>query len=514
MHVTRRYWASVGLAGLLAAAAIGLAQPILVAGAAGLAAWLLSHQWLFVRTAQQLQADLQITQRVTRTRVGVDDPVTANLTITRPTRLRSPITVTVAAGVPLGATGATPAARKCTLTPTESGAATTFTVEWPVAGQATFDSPTVTVTDDHGLFQTSFAGTTPASPTVTVQPERPRALHVGTGGDPIQTVFGEHPGAKQVTGLDPATVREYAPGDPLRQIDWNATARSDDLYVRTFTEQTEHETALFIDHRAPMGTGTPGETKLAYARQVALSVLDHAQAHGDPVGLYAVGDGGVTVRQPSTSTGSAYATLRTALHDLTPTQAAETEPASGDSTTADVTDTSSATTGAGVPGAAASVTPRDARQAADALTRETSAFATRLRPFYSARQTYVERIATTPLYATARAYLTTGGGTGHNRTPDRTVILTDATNQAEVREAVNVARRYSDYVFVFLTPTVLFEPNGLADVDRAYTLYADFETFRQQLARLDDVSAFEVAPGERLATLQTTTPSTVRSRGE
>jgi uncharacterized protein (DUF58 family) len=379
----------------------------------------------------------------------------------------------------------------------------TFTVQWPVAGRVEFTAPTVTVQDARGLFQTAFAGHAPAPPTVTVRPQQPRAVHVGAGGDPTSAAFGEHAGEQQTSGIEPETVREYMPGDPLRQIDWKATARSDQLYVRTFTERIEHETAVFIDHRAAMATGSPGETKLAYAQQVALALFERAEADGDPLGLYAVGDDGVTVSQPPNPTVDTYATLRTTIHDLTPTDPT-TRPHHSETTP---TEAPWAETRAEA-GKAIERTPISARRAAETLSTETSPFATRLRPFFSARQTYIQRIATRPLYTAIRSYLMTGGTT-HTLSPARTAIVTDDTHPAEVREAVKVARQYSDHVFVFMTPTVLFEPGGLADLETAYDRYTDFESFRQGLARLDQVSAFEVAPGERLATLKTATPSTI-----
>jgi hypothetical protein len=63
---------------------------------------------------------------------------------------------------------------------------------------------------------------------------------------------------------------------------------------------------------------------------------------------------------------------------------------------------------------------------------------------------------------------------------------------------VKLARRDEGEVLVFLTPQVLFEPGGLADMEDAYERYVDFEEFRRELARLERVSAFEIAPGDRL----------------
>jgi uncharacterized protein (DUF58 family) len=503
MQVTRRWWANVGLAVLLAVGAVVLARPLLLAGAAALGARLLVQQWHFARTATRLDTELKIAQGFDRTQVAVEEPVTGTLTVKRIDTTGTPVEVTVEADVPLSATGSDRSERRCVLAPEERETATTFAVAWPVAGQMEFDPPTVTVTDERRLFRTAFTARNTHPQTVTVRPPQPQSLHVGAGGTPETGVFGEHAGDEQSSGVEPETVREYAPGDPLRRIDWKATARSPDLYVRTFTERIEHEVAMFVDHRSEMGTGRPGETKLDYAEQVALAVLDRAEDDGDPIGLYAIGDNGVTSRRPPDATGGTYSSLRTEIHDLTPTRAVDPGEEDRPGGVSESETTSRAT---------ADVTPNDARKRTSALSADRSAFAETLRPFYSARQTYVQRIASRPLYAAVRAYLATGGP-NRNLSPARTVILTDDTERAALREAVKIARQHSDHVLVFLTPSVLFEPAGLADVDDAYDRYVDFETFRRNLAGLDGVSAFEIAAGDWLATLQTTAAN-APARGE
>jgi len=46
---------------------------------------------------------------------------------------------------------------------------------------------------------------------------------------------------------------------------------------------------------------------------------------------------------------------------------------------------------------------------------------------------------------------------------------------------------------------VLYEPGGLADLERAYDRYLAFEEFRRELAKLDGVTALEVGPADRLS---------------
>jgi hypothetical protein len=121
-----------------------------------------------------------------------------------------------------------------------------------------------------------------------------------------------------------------------------------------------------------------------------------------------------------------------------------------------------------------------------------AAFDATLGPYFAAQRTYVERIEGDPLFETARTHLARLSGTVW------TVLFTDDSHPTEVRETVKLARRANGRVLVFLTPTVLFEPGGLADLDAAYERYSEFEAFRRELARLDRVAAFEVGPGDRL----------------
>jgi hypothetical protein len=104
----------------------------------------------------------------------------------------------------------------------------------------------------------------------------------------------------------------------------------------------------------------------------------------------------------------------------------------------------------------------------------------------------VERVADDPLFATVETFVGRLQGTVW------TVILTDDRHRAELREAVKVARRGDDRVLVFLAPSVLFDADGLADLDRAYERYRGFEEFRRDLDGFERVTAFEVAPGDRL----------------
>jgi uncharacterized protein (DUF58 family) len=388
------------------------------------------------------------------------------------------------------ATGSTRAERTIEVGRGEREAGTSVPIRLPVAGSFAFDRPRVTATDPGGLFRERLARG--PAPSVTVEPRGPHDVHVGEAGEQL-AAYGDHRSRRRETGLEPGELREYVPGDPAHRIDWKATARMNEPHVREFETESDRVTALLVDHRAAMGHGPPGETKLDYARQVALGFVDGLRAEGDPLGYYTVGDGGLTDRRAPVAGGYALAERR--LRELQPMDRREhpiedtTRPGGEAERHADRPDAPG-----GEPSIAGPETvraPADARRAAARLDGD-AAFDATLGPYFAAQRTYVERIAGDPLFETARTHLARLSGTVW------TVLFTDDSHPTEVRETVRLARRANGRVLVFLTPTVLFEPGGLADLDAAYERYSEFEAFRRELARLDRVAAFEVGPGDRL----------------
>ena len=201
--------------------------------------------------------------------------------------------------------------RSVTLAPGEERAETTFPVSWEVAGTVSFDAPAVVVADGAGLFrETVRLGSTPA---LRVEPRRPGRLHVGEGGDQVGFALGEHRSGGLGTGIDPGELRRYVPGDDAGDIDWKATARLDDVYVRDREVQTARKTVVLFDHRSGLADGPPGGTQLDYLREVALTFVDQARELSDPLALYAVGDDGLTVEHDPATDDEGYLAAETAL---------------------------------------------------------------------------------------------------------------------------------------------------------------------------------------------------------
>lgn len=474
MQPTRRLWASVGLALALAVLALVIEATPLALGAVAIGVWLLTRQLLFSRAVLALQADLTVEQSPARRWLQTDEsiPVTLTATLTESSRL----TATIAASLPPAAT--TTESLTLTLSPGETEASETATVGWPVAGTHSFDKASLVVSD--GLFRQTL--TVGSSPSVTVEPHGPRTVHVGEGGEIIASAYGVHELGRHGSGIEPAELREYQPGDTLKQIDWNATARLGTPYVREFDAETDRTTLLVVDHRASLGEGAPGETKLDYLREVALAVAGSAHRQGDPLGLLTVDDEGITEKRQPSTTATQYTDIRRRVLDIAPRGDEGDVAADPDTTRA-----GGASRGA--------LTGAEIRRDLATLTRDQGPFERALKPFYADRQFHRRRFERAPLYGALQETLA-----GRSE-PVFTVLCTDDSEPVELRETVQLARQEGGGVLVLLAPSVLYEPGGLADPDRAFERYVAFEELRRDLATLDRVTALEVAPGDRLATV-------------
>jgi len=91
-------------------------------------------------------------------------------------------------------------------------------------------------------------------------------------------------------GLDFAEVREYQPGDDVRMIDWNVTARTDRTHTKLFVEERETPVLLVVDFRADMRFGTRGMYKSMLAARLAALLGWCSVANRDRVGGFVFTD--------------------------------------------------------------------------------------------------------------------------------------------------------------------------------------------------------------------------------
>ena len=86
-------------------------------------------------------------------------------------------------------------------------------------------------------------------------------------------------------GMAFAEVRQYQPGDDVRFIDWNVSARMNDAYVKVFTEEREMTVMLLVDLSASERFGSVARPKIEAVAEVAALLAFSAIKNNDRVGL-------------------------------------------------------------------------------------------------------------------------------------------------------------------------------------------------------------------------------------
>jgi uncharacterized protein (DUF58 family) len=95
---------------------------------------------------------------------------------------------------------------------------------------------------------------------------------------------GSHRTVYRGSGTDFLDIREYEPGDDVRHIDWNVTARMDAPYVREYTEDRELTAWLLLDRSPSMGFGPIDRPKELVLCELATTLARLLTRGGNPVG--------------------------------------------------------------------------------------------------------------------------------------------------------------------------------------------------------------------------------------
>jgi len=102
----------------------------------------------------------------------------------------------------------------------------------------------------------------------------------------VNDVFGgEYHSVFKGRGMEFAEVREYVPGDDIRAIDWNVTARFGQPFIKIFSEERELTVVLLVDVSASGDFGTRGRLKADLAAEVGAVLAFSAVTNNDKVGL-------------------------------------------------------------------------------------------------------------------------------------------------------------------------------------------------------------------------------------
>lgn len=96
---------------------------------------------------------------------------------------------------------------------------------------------------------------------------------------------GNYHSAFKGRGMSFSEVREYVPGDDIRSIDWNVTAKTGKPHIKIFEEERELTVMLIVDQSASTHVGSSGAMRNDFITELAAVIAFSAQANNDKVGL-------------------------------------------------------------------------------------------------------------------------------------------------------------------------------------------------------------------------------------
>ena len=112
-----------------------------------------------------------------------------------------------------------------------------------------------------------------------------RKIEINTRGLSQNIFAGEYHSAFKGRGMIFSEVREYQPGDDIRDIDWNVTARHNKPYVKVYEEERELTVMLLVDVSGSRNFGACGEIKKERMAEIAATLAFSSIQNNDKVGV-------------------------------------------------------------------------------------------------------------------------------------------------------------------------------------------------------------------------------------
>ena len=117
-----------------------------------------------------------------------------------------------------------------------------------------------------------------------------RQIEIKTGKLVSETFAGEYLSTFKGQGIEFAEVREYTPGDDIRSIDWNVTARSGTPYIKKYNEERELTLIIACDVSGSQQFGSAKQLKQEAAAELTALFALSALQNNDKVGLLLFSD--------------------------------------------------------------------------------------------------------------------------------------------------------------------------------------------------------------------------------
>lgn len=125
---------------------------------------------------------------------------------------------------------------------------------------------------------------------------------------------GEYHSVFRGRGIEFSDVREYVPGDEVRTIDWNVTARMGTTFIKKFVEERELAVYLLVDVSASAAFSSGAQTKHDLAAEIATVLAFAAAANNDRVGAIVFSDRVEQYLRPRKSTQHVLRLARDLIH--------------------------------------------------------------------------------------------------------------------------------------------------------------------------------------------------------
>ncbi|MBL7020114.1 MAG: DUF58 domain-containing protein [Nitrospinaceae bacterium] len=117
-----------------------------------------------------------------------------------------------------------------------------------------------------------------------------KAIQVKTNYLVNDIMAGEYVSAFKGRGMEFSEVREYQPGDDVRLIDWNVTARMNQPFIKEFKEERELTLMLLVDVSSSGGFGSAEKLKNEVSAEIASILAFAAIKNNDKIGLIVFSD--------------------------------------------------------------------------------------------------------------------------------------------------------------------------------------------------------------------------------
>nr|WP_321396530.1 DUF58 domain-containing protein [uncultured Desulfobacter sp.] len=112
-----------------------------------------------------------------------------------------------------------------------------------------------------------------------------KQIHIKSRKTVNTLMAGQYRSVFKGSGIEFEEVREYAPGDDVKTIDWNVSARTGKVFVKLFREERESIVMLLIDMSASLNFGTHSGSKLEKVAELASVLAFNAIKNNDKVGV-------------------------------------------------------------------------------------------------------------------------------------------------------------------------------------------------------------------------------------